>query len=556
MLYDFKSVLNIALLIWGAIFCIVVAIILSINKNYNKERKKWMLYMQVSTAILLISDAFAWGFRGQPGDKATYILKISNFLVFLMTDITLLLFQQHLFNRMFEEDKTRKEPKLIAAGISACISIVLVIVSQFTNLYYYFDANNYYHRNTYYIISVVFPMFSMLMDLSLLVEYRQNIRKKVWMALVSYIVLPVSASIIQTLFYGFSLTNFAIAVSMIIMFITMTGEQDDAFGLIYKRNEETTDKLEIASTLNQCFQELSSNSEVNESIHNLLKIINAYFDSDRSYIFEINANQQYLVNTYEYVRGRVTAQKENLQEVPVDVISVWMEAFKKGRPYRISNLEKEKGTPTYDMLVEQDVYCLLAVPLMKEEEVIGFLGVDNPRNHKDDATLLSAIQFFITSSLERKREKEYLEYLSFHDKLTGLFNRNSYIELIGRIKEEKVTNTGIASIDLNGLKKENDEKGHAAGDDLIMRTGAVMNRLFFEQSYRTGGDEFLIVATNINEKEFNLKMKLLKEQMKEANVSVSVGFLWKEEIQDLEEDMKIADASMYEEKQKYYNEMK
>ena len=59
---------------------------------------------------------------------------------------------------------------------------------------------------------------------------------------------------------------------------------------------------------------------------------------------------------------------------------------------------------------------------------MGFLGVDNPRAHYDDATLLASIQFFVTNSLDRKKQQAYLEKLSYRDMLTGLYNRNRYIE--------------------------------------------------------------------------------------------------------------------------------
>lgn len=75
---------------------------------------------------------------------------------------------------------------------------------------------------------------------------------------------------------------------------------------------------------------------------------------------------------------------------------------------------------SYDMLQEQQVDRLLAVPLKKKNKIIGFLGVDNPRNHYDDPTLLSSIQYFIINSIERKEKQHQLEDLSYRDMLTGL----------------------------------------------------------------------------------------------------------------------------------------
>ena len=96
---------------------------------------------------------------------------------------------------------------------------------------------------------------------------------------------------------------------------------------------------------------------------------------------------------------------DNLQEVPVSVIEVWMQNFRQGRSYYMSDLEQERGQPSYEMLKAQQVWRLLAVPLMKGGAVVGFLGVDNPRAHYDDATLLASIQFFVTNSLDPKSSR-------------------------------------------------------------------------------------------------------------------------------------------------------
>ena len=91
------------------------------------------------------------------------------------------------------------------------------------------------------------------------------------------------------------------------------------------------------------------------------------------------------------------------------------------------------------MMQQQNVQRLLAVPLRRETRIIGFLGVDNPREHSHDPTLLSSIQFFVTNSLEQKKVQEKLYRLSYRDTLTGLDNRNRYMELLEAGKENAVS---------------------------------------------------------------------------------------------------------------------
>lgn len=319
-----------------------------------------------------------------------------------------------------------------------------------------------------------------------------------------------------------------------------------------KSRQETEQQLEISTTLIQCVTELASDKDIEISIQNLLEIINQYFHSDRTYIFELSADKKDLYNTYEYVKPGITPQIDNLQAVPVSVLPHWMESFQKFQPYYISSLEQEKEYESYEILKVQDIERLIAVPLGKPGDVIGFVGVDNPGQFYDDATLLSSIQFFLTNSLSTKKQKEYLKYMSYRDMLTTLFNRNKYMQVLDSSKEVPLSNIGVAYIDLNGLKRLNDQEGHEAGDRFICSAAQVILEIFPEHGYRIGGDEFVILMPDTSQEEFSEKIQQLQKNMEARKVSISIGSLWKETCNDLELLLKDADQVMYQAKQRYY----
>lgn len=319
-----------------------------------------------------------------------------------------------------------------------------------------------------------------------------------------------------------------------------------------QEREETAAKLEIASILNRCVKELTTDDNMDQAIQNLLGIINDYFEGDRTYIFHIDYERQVTYNTYEYTKDHVSRQIENLQEVPLTVIATWLKRFEESQYYYIASLEQEKGAPSYEVLAAQDIERLLAVPLLRDSEIIGFLGVDNPRKHNEDATLLSSLQFFITNSLTKKKEQEYLFHLSYRDMLTGLYNRNRYMEAIRAYQKGHRIKVGVAFIDVNGLKKVNDRYGHEAGDVLIRRTAACIQSLFPEQSFRIGGDEFVIMQHTVEKQNFEDSIQKLRLKIQNKQVSVSIGSLWEEQPDDLEDMLKQADALMYEEKEAYH----
>ena len=233
-----------------------------------------------------------------------------------------------------------------------------------------------------------------------------------------------------------------------------------------KSKMETEKELERSSTLIHCITELSSNRDVDAAINRLLGMINLYFKSDRTYIFEIDEDRQIVHNSYEYVAQGVSKEIENLNEVPIQIIASWIEKFEREGSFYISNLDLEKDREderAYECLKAQNVDSLVAVPLIKDRKIIGFIGVDNPRQNYRDFPFLSSMQFFIMDRLDTKLRQEELQYLSYRDALTNLYNRNRYISVLERYKQRQgqlIKNVGVVYMDLNGLKKVNDEQGH------------------------------------------------------------------------------------------------
>ena len=540
------------ILICGCIFCMVMALCIYLSNNFNSKRRKCLFCLQAFTSLLLFNSAIAVLFRGSPGVLNFFAARMGSFMTFALRNVIILFFHVYECSYLFTDDAWKRDRRVKYAGLLCLLGVVLVILSQDSDLYYYFDTNNVYYRGRWYFLSLLIPSLSLLMDLSLLLQFRKKLRRIIFFSLLSFIVLTIGTAAVQLLYNSVALINMAMGLAMTIMFISSMSEQNLEMYQLLKKKTEVEERLSISMTLNQSVKALSANADTDAAINELLGIINAYFDADRCYIFETIHDGKALKNTYEHVRAGVSAQIENLQDVPIDVISIWMASFEKNEAYFMSTLDQEKGSAAYNMLQEQQVDRLLAVPLKKQDEIIGFLGVDNPRKHYDDPTLLSTIRYFIMNSVERKERRQQLEKLSYRDMLTGLYNRNKYIRVLETSVGKSLHDVGVAYMDLNGLKKMNDEKGHEAGDDLIRAAAGALTDVFPDQAFRVGGDEFVIVREGISETAFSEKIDQLRENMERRKVSVSIGDQWAAEERGIEEMLKRADHRMYEEKKRYY----
>lgn len=96
---------------------------------------------------------------------------------------------------------------------------------------------------------------------------------------------------------------------------------------------------------------------------------------------------------------------------------------------------------------------------------------------------------------ERKQSEERLRYLSFHDILTGLYNRSYFEEELKRLDSSRQIPLSIIMGDVNGLKMVNDTFGHQEGDGLLIDAAMILKRICRKEDIvcRFGGDEFAVL---------------------------------------------------------------
>jgi len=164
----------------------------------------------------------------------------------------------------------------------------------------------------------------------------------------------------------------------------------------------------------------------------------------------------------------------------------------------------------------------------------------------------------VKNAIDLMKRKEEIIYLSYHDKLTGLYNRSYSEEEMKRLDTERNLPMSFIMGDVNGLKLTNDAFGHYAGDKLLKKIAEIIKNECRKDEIvaRIGGDEFLVVLpkTNVTEIENILnRIKYACDNEKEDPIkpSISFGYSVKEHIdQDIMTVYKAAEDKMYNNKLK------
>ncbi|MBP5774899.1 MAG: GGDEF domain-containing protein [Clostridiales bacterium] len=222
---------------------------------------------------------------------------------------------------------------------------------------------------------------------------------------------------------------------------------------------------------------------------------------------------------------------------------------------------KEKNPAWYESLMKNHVDSIVLFPLTFNDEILGYIwacNFDTESTVKIKQTL-ELTTFFVASEIGNQRLLERLKKLSSMDMLTGVMNRNEMNNTVDSLRmnsDNSIKGLGIVFADLNGLKRVNDNEGHAAGDLLIKNAAiALQNAFIGDQIFRAGGDEFMILLSFTTEEaiiEMCNKAKQLSRHY--DNLSFALGYCYQNDSSDITGALKLADERMYEDKEKYYKQ--
>lgn len=214
---------HVALELWGSVFCLIAAAAAWLSGEKGEIRKKRIVQIQIALAVLLLSDTFAWLYRGRDSSVGYYAVRISNFLVFELGYVVSVLFSVYLADSLETGGRIDRRWLWCIYGLGA-LEMLLMAVSQWNHMYYYFDVNNYYHRASMYWLCLTLPMAQTALYAAALFRYRERLSRKEQLLFGSYVVLPMLALMIQYVFYGIMLSNIALMLAALIMFFGYLAE--------------------------------------------------------------------------------------------------------------------------------------------------------------------------------------------------------------------------------------------------------------------------------------------------------------------------------------------
>ena len=223
------------------------------------------------------------------------------------------------------------------------------------------------------------------------------------------------------------------------------------------------------------------------------------------------------------------------------------------------NIEEIRGKELKEVIIDIDFEkelkekSLIEKRYLKADGSIGWLDVDisEIKNLKEENEHICIVQ----DITEKKNKEDRIKYVTYHDLLTGLKNRNAFEEECRKKMKNVTTPFSIIAADIDGLKLINDAFGHDRGDLVLKLTGQILKSTVEDSGviFRTGGDEFYIFLEKTNTDSAKYIMKKINEAIVKVNeaehdiiLNVSLGLSTLEYQEDnFKTILKQAEENMY-----------
>ncbi len=247
---------------------------------------------------------------------------------------------------------------------------------------------------------------------------------------------------------------------------------------------------------------------------------------------------------------KATTSKTEVKKRPTNIGLVG-KTYREGKSFIVDNAQKNTDVVPTKVSYKSGI----SVPL-GDYGVFQAISEKKGAFSEEDLELAELLVAQATKSLTNIYSKEKLKFQSYHDSLTGLYNRRFFEKKLRELDSQTNLPLSIIMLDINGLKIINDSLGYKKGDELIVKTAKILKQTLRDDDIlaRLGGDDFILLLSQTSNKKARDILKSIQENCEkteddELTVYLGGGISTKKEIkQNIEEILSEAIDNMLKNK--------
>ena len=225
-----------------------MVIFANITDTLSKKRKLSLSCIAIFAMLLIVTDHLSDVYDGANTIQGGYIVRSVKFLAYGLNLAVIFSFTQYLKDLLLKEGGLKKVPKSIEAV--ECIlmtAATVLVVSQFTGLYYYYDETNQYHRGIFYPGSYMFAFAALVILVYTIARYREYLRKRLIIPLLLFTTMPIISATIHFFIDQYILTSGSIVAMAVLLYSFSIFDANDMVRSA-KEKEIETQKLMLSQT--------------------------------------------------------------------------------------------------------------------------------------------------------------------------------------------------------------------------------------------------------------------------------------------------------------------
>ena len=214
---------------------------------------------------------------------------------------------------------------------------------------------------------------------------------------------------------------------------------------------------------------------------------------------------------------------------------------------------KAKNADFYALLKKHKINEIIISATVNTMNHITVLSVMNAKRSSHAKLLAEKVSACFSIALSNHTILNRTKLAATTDSLTGALNRVAYNNDLHVINDERPLDFACIYVDVNELHFINNKFGHAAGDEMLTYIAYTLKDVFFgHKVYRLGGDEFLVLAQNVDQDDIKKSIEIFLEKLQPRDYHVALGISFRSQNTNTEEMVREAEVRMYESKAKYY----
>lgn len=215
---------NIAVMSFGCLVCLVIIVCILMSDTRRERLNRLFIRIPLCTFFLLISDIVAWALDKNPARYAYVLSHIANFFVYALSFVVVVTVSAYL--EAYIARRTDFKKWFMRGAYAVCtVSLIILIASQYLHLFYYIDENNVYSRMDGFWISQICGGLYMFVNFVVLIAYRKVFVKREFLLMLTYVLIPVIAVIMQLINPGLATVNIATIIAALFTYISIHSEQ-------------------------------------------------------------------------------------------------------------------------------------------------------------------------------------------------------------------------------------------------------------------------------------------------------------------------------------------